>query len=37
MSSEVRKQAGEAFDRGDIETLRDASLRRKVFCGEAVR
>jgi hypothetical protein len=37
MSSEARKRAGEVSDRGDIETLRGASTRLTVFCGEAMR
>jgi hypothetical protein len=37
MSSEARKQAGEASDRGDTETLRGTSSRLAVFSGEAVR
>jgi hypothetical protein len=38
MSSEVRKQVGEAFGRGDIQTvMADLIMLGKLFCGEAMR
>ncbi len=36
MRAEVRKQAGEAFGRGDIETVMGILDTPDVFCGEAV-
>jgi hypothetical protein len=38
MSSEVRKQVGEAFGRGNIQTvMADLIMPGKLFCGEVVR